>query len=102
MRRDTMHARVSTISGTADQIDAGITNFRENVVQFTKEGGGKGSLLLVDRQSGKVIAITLWESEEALQTSEEKANQLRAQATATAGATGAPTVERYEVAVFET
>lgn len=97
-----MHARVSTINGTSDQVDAGISNFRENVVPFTREDGGKGSLLLVDRQTGKVIAITLWESEEALAASEEKANQLRAQAAEQGGASQAPTVERYEVAVFET
>jgi len=53
-----MHARVSTIEGSSDQVDAGISNFRENVVPFTREGGGKGSLLLADRQAGRVIAIT--------------------------------------------
>ena len=69
---------------------------------FTREGGGKGALLLADRQAGKVIAITLWESEDAsMRASEEKANELRAQAARTGGAAEAPTVERYEVAVFE-
>jgi heme-degrading monooxygenase HmoA len=97
-----MHARVTTINGSSDQVDAGVSNFRENVVAFTREEGGKGSLLLADRQTGKVIAITLWESEEALAASEEKANQLRAQAAEQGGASQAPTVERYEVAVFET
>jgi heme-degrading monooxygenase HmoA len=97
-----MHARVSTITGTPDQADAGISNFRENVVPFTREDGGKGSLFLVDRQTGKAMAITLWESEEAMKASEEKANQLRAQAVEQGGGTQAATVERYEVAVFET
>ncbi len=83
-------------------LDAGISNFRENVVPFTRADGGKGSLLLVDRQTGKVIAITLWENEEALRASEDKANQLRAQAAEQGGASQAPTVDRYEVAVFET
>jgi heme-degrading monooxygenase HmoA len=97
-----MYARVSTLHGSADQAEAGIKNFRDNVVPFTREGGGKGSLLLVDRASGKVLAITLWESEAALQASEEAANKLRAQAADQTGATQAPSVERYEVAVFET
>jgi quinol monooxygenase YgiN len=97
-----MHARVTTINGSSDQVDAGISNFRENVVAFTQEEGGKGSLLLVDRQTGTVIAITLWENEAALAASEEKANQLRAQAVEQGRASQAPTVERYEVAVFET
>jgi heme-degrading monooxygenase HmoA len=96
-----MHARVSTITGSSDQIEAGISNFRENVVPFAKQEGGKGSVLLVDRKTGKVIAITMWESEEALRASEESANRLRAQASERAGASQPPTVERYEVAVFE-
>jgi hypothetical protein len=48
-----------------------------------------------------VIAITLWESEDALNASEEKAIELRAQAATTGGAAQAPTVEQYEVAVLE-
>lgn len=82
-------------------MDAGITNFRENVVPFTREGGGKGSILLVDREGGNAIAITLWEDEQALHASEERANAVRAQAADAMSVTGQPTVARYEVAVFE-
>jgi heme-degrading monooxygenase HmoA len=59
-------------------------------------------LLLVDRQTGNAIAITLWEDESAMRASEERANALRAQAADEMGAGAAPSVERYEVAVFET
>jgi quinol monooxygenase YgiN len=97
-----MHARVTSLDGSPDDVDTGIASFRENVVPFTKEQGGKGSMLLVDRASGKAVAITLWEDEEALQASEERANQLRAEAADDLGATQAPAVERYEVGVFET
>lgn len=97
-----MHARVTSLDGSPDDVDSGIASFRENVVPFTQEQGGKGSMLLVDRATGKAVAITLWEDEEALQASEERANQLRAEAADDLGATQAPTVERYEVAVFET
>ena len=58
--------------------------------------------MLVDRQTGSAIAITLWQDEQALRASEERANALRAQAAEQMGASGEPTVERYEVAVFET
>jgi heme-degrading monooxygenase HmoA len=95
-----MHARVTTISGSPADADAGIENFRANVVPFTRERG-KGAILLVDRQSGEAIAITLWEDEEALRASEESANALRADAAGTMGAAEAPTVGRFEVAVFE-
>lgn len=95
-----MHARVTTISGSPSEADAGIENFRANVVPFTREEG-KGAILLVDRQSGEAIAITLWQDEESMRASEESANSLRAQAADEMGAAQTPTVGRYEVAVFE-
>lgn len=95
-----MHARVTTISGSPADADAGIENFRANVVPFARERG-KGAILLIDRQSGEAVAITLWEDEQALRASEENANALRADAAGQLGAAQAPTVSRYEVAVFE-
>jgi quinol monooxygenase YgiN len=93
-----MHARVTTLSGPADNVDAGIENFRANVAPFIREEG-KGAILLVDRDKGEAIGITLWEDEEAMRASEESANALRAAVADQMGA--APTVSRYEVAVFE-
>jgi quinol monooxygenase YgiN len=97
-----MHARVTSLSGSPADVDAGVANFRENVVPFTREQGGRGAILLVDRESGRAVAITLWEDEAALSASEERANTLRAQAAEEMGASGQPSVDRYEVAVFET
>jgi len=95
-----MHARVTTISGSPGEADAGIDNFRANVVPFAQEQG-KGAILLIDRQSGEAIAITLWEDEESMRASEQSANSLRAQAADQMGAAQTPTIGRYEVAVFE-
>lgn len=95
-----MHARVTTISGSADNVDAGIENFRASVVPFVQESG-KGAILLVDREKGDAIAITLWEDEQAMRASEERANAVRASAADEMGASQGPTVARYEVAVFE-
>ena len=94
-----MHARVTTLSGSPDNAEAGIANFRDNVVPYAKSDG-KGAILLIDRESGKAVAVTLWEDEEAMRASEESANALRAEAAQQMGAQQ-PTVERYEVAVFE-
>ncbi|HEY5695203.1 MAG TPA: hypothetical protein VIR14_11950 [Gaiellaceae bacterium] len=96
-----MHARVTTLSGSPGDVDSGIANFQADVVPFAKEQG-EGAILLVDRQSGKAIAITLWSDEQALRESEEAANAVRAKAANEMGASETPTVERYEVAVFET
>ena len=95
-----MHARVTTLHGAPTDIDSGIDNFRSNVVPFAKEHGS-GAILLIDRESGDALAITLWEDEQAMQASEDSANALRAQAADEMGATAAPTVGRYEVSVFE-
>ena len=62
-----MHARVTTLSGSPDNAEAGIANFRDNVVPYAKSDG-KGAILLIDRESGKAVAVTLWEDEEAMRT----------------------------------
>ncbi len=95
-----MHARVTTVSGSPTEVDSGVENFRSNVVPFAREQG-KGAILLVDRERGEAIAITLWPDEETLRATEEGASALRADAADQMGAAAAPTVGRYEVAVFE-
>jgi hypothetical protein len=94
-----MHARVTTLNGSPSDVDAGVSNFRSNVVPFTREHG-KGAILLVDRESGEALAITLWDDEQSMRASEETANSLRSDAAREMGA-ATPTVGRYEVAVFE-
>jgi hypothetical protein len=100
--RTKMHARVTSLTGSPNDVERGIANFRENVVPFARDQGGKGAILLVDRESGSAISITLWEDERALSASEERANAVRAQAAQEIGASEQPIVSRYEVAVFET
>ena len=80
-----MHARVTTLSGSPGDLDAGIASFQAKVLPFAQEQGG-GAILLVDRQSGKAVAITLWEDEQALRASDEAANSLRAEAATQMGA----------------
>jgi hypothetical protein len=96
-----MHARVSTITGSPDQAEAGISDFKENVTPWIKENGGQGGILLIDRETGKAIAITLWNDEETMRRSEEAANEHRRRVTDEMQSTQFPTVERYEVAVFD-
>jgi quinol monooxygenase YgiN len=97
-----MHARVTTITGSPEQAEQGIASFRDNTLPAIKEAGGRGGVLLIDRESGNAMAITLWEDEAAMRASEERANELRRAASEELGATGTPGVERFEVAVFET
>jgi class 3 adenylate cyclase len=96
-----MHARVSTLFGSPDQVEAGISDFRENVAPWIKEHGGRGGILLIDRETGKAMAVTLWADEENMRQSEEAANEHRRRVSDEMESGQAPTVERYEVAVFD-
>jgi heme-degrading monooxygenase HmoA len=92
-------ARVSTYTGASDEIDEAIRQFRENVLPSVEQlDGFKGAYFLVDRQNGKSLTVALWESEEAMRTSEEAANSLRSEVADALG-TQMVGVERYEVAV---
>lgn len=97
-----MHARVSTIEAPPERVDEGIDRVINGVLPSLREMPGfDGVLSLVDRTTGRSLTITLWDSEEALQTSEERANQLRSQAAGDLGATAQPQVGRYEVVIAE-
>jgi hypothetical protein len=96
-----MHARVTTASGGTGQVDDGIATFRDNVVPAIREMGGQGAILLVNREKGTALSITLWGDEASMASSEERGNELRAQAAETIASTEEPQVDRYEVAVFE-
>jgi heme-degrading monooxygenase HmoA len=92
-------ARVSTYTGTSDELDEAIRQVRENTLpKLMQLDGYKGAYFLVDRQNGKSLSVTLWESEEAMSTSEEAANSLRSEVADALG-TQMVGVERYEVAI---
>ena len=96
-----MFARMSILEGSPDQIDESLRQAREVVLPGAKQiDGFKGMIALSDRQSGKNIGITFWESEEAMRASEEAASRLR-QESAEASGDAIAGVERYEVGLFE-
>jgi heme-degrading monooxygenase HmoA len=96
-----VHARVSIFEGSPDQIDEMLRQAREQVLPSARQMDGfKGLIALGDRQSGKSLGITFWESEEALRASEEAANRMRGE-TAEASGEEIAGVERYEVGLFE-
>jgi len=92
-----MHARVTTLDmepANVDQVRDRLES--EDVPEFQKLDGFKGMTLLTDRQSGKTVAITFWESEDALRGSGEAVKDARRRA-AEGGGGGEPQVERFEV-----
>ncbi len=96
-----MYARVTTLEGPPDKIDDGTRHIQEQTLpQLQQMDGFEGFVALVDRQSGKQLAVALWESEEALRATEDAVSSQRSGVAEAAGATVAG-LERYEVAVFE-
>jgi heme-degrading monooxygenase HmoA len=96
-----VYARISTLEGSPEHIDEGLRHVRENVLpQIQQQEGFQGMVALADRQSGKTLGITFWESEEALKASEEAADRLREDSAEAMSDTIAG-VERYEVGLFE-
>lgn len=96
-----MFARASTLEGPPDQLDEGLRYVREQVLPLLQQQDGfKGFIAFGDRQSGKLIGVSLWESEQAMRASEEVGDRTRGESAEAVGATVAG-VERYEVGLFE-
>jgi heme-degrading monooxygenase HmoA len=95
-----MHARVSTLQCDPAQIDEMAANLEESdLPEIRQNNGFKGFTLVVDRKSGKCVAISYWSSPEAMAASEEKVKAVRERAAQTGGATAPPEVEHFEVAI---
>ena len=96
-----MHARVSTIQGSPGKVDDVTRQTQEQTLpQLQKMEGFKGFVALGDRQSGKMLGVSFWESEEALRATEGAASSVRSEAAETADGIVAG-VEEYEVLVNE-
>jgi heme-degrading monooxygenase HmoA len=93
-----MHARVGTGPVRPDQIDDAIRIVRESIYPVSKEQPGfRGAYFLVDRAAGRIISISLWETEADLRAG-ETGGYLREQEPKMAPLLGTPhLVERWEV-----
>ena len=91
-----MFARVGTWQGSAEELERWIVRGREQVKPAIRQDPGLTAVYwLVDREAGKGMIVTLWESREAMAASEQaRAARQGAMSTAT-GAT--VTTDRYEV-----
>ena len=92
-----MHARVSFYQLAEDgDCDAAVKSFEEAIPAFEQLDGNQGLKLLIDRRNRKAIAITLWDSRDALRFSSHQASWLRKQVAGNAGLT-IENVEYYEL-----
>ena len=72
-----MYARVATFESDPSTVDEAIRMVREEVQGETPEGlEGARMLMLVDRESGKGLGITLFDSEDAMRRGDEALNAM--------------------------
>jgi heme-degrading monooxygenase HmoA len=94
-----VYARTTNIQAQPSRIDAGIAHVRDVVMPaLAAMDGFVGLSLLVDRESGRCIAASAWESDEAQQASAEQAGPLRDRAAEMFG--GNATAEAWEIGVL--
>src|ERR671919_1506316 len=97
-----MYARITTIHSPRERMNKGIEEVRKDVLPLMREVEGfRGLVGLVDRRSNMGLTISLWDSEDAMQESEDVGDQLRAKAAAAMKAETEPMVNRYEVVLYE-
>jgi heme-degrading monooxygenase HmoA len=89
-----MFARVATYSGDTDALKRGFEAARTELQQIE---GFSNAYFCIDREGGRALTMTLWESQAALDASADQAHQLRSRATEPAGAT-TDSVLQFEVA----
>ena len=90
-----MYARVATFE--MDNVDDLVDDVRRDVEENKRPPGledAKGVMFLVDRDKGKTIGITFYDSEDALKKGDEVLNQM-----SPGGSTRRTSVEFYEVPI---
>ncbi len=96
-----MYARVTTFPGLPpERIKATLEEFKErHLPRFEQQPGYRGVWAGVDYTGGRAIAVTYWESAEALHASDPLADEIRAAAVTRAGVdrNRPPVTDRYEV-----
>jgi quinol monooxygenase YgiN len=94
-----MFARSTTMRVTPRAVDELIGIVRDEIMpMITQQDGCVGLSLMVDRDTGRCIATSAWETEEAMQASAERVRESRQRAAERLGTT--PEVQEWEIAVL--
>ncbi|HKP21146.1 MAG TPA: hypothetical protein VJT68_06490 [Thermoleophilaceae bacterium] len=90
-----MYARIATFESDPSTVDDAIKMVREEVAGDTPEGlEGAKMLMLINRETGKGLGVTLFDSEEAMRRGDEALNSM-----SPGGTERRTSVEFYEVPV---
>ena len=96
-----MYARIVTAQVSPEKVTEGIKIWQDSVVPAVKaQKGFKSGRLMVNRKTGKIVTVGLWETEADMEATGEGSAFLQEQlAKFTTLFTAPPVVEHYEVAV---
>jgi heme-degrading monooxygenase HmoA len=95
-----MHARSTTVVADPSSLDRAVALLRDDLMpEITSIEGCVGLSGLIDRDSGRCIATTAWESAEAMQASEGHVAPLRNRLIQALGG-GEPLVQVWEIPVM--
>ena len=95
----TVYARSTTIQAQPEFIDAGIAHLRDQAMPALQAiDGFIGLSLLVDRQSGRCIGTSAWESEDVMRANAERVRPIRDRAVQMFG--GPATIDEWAIEVL--
>jgi len=95
-----MYARTTTIMADPTRMDDGIADVRDNVMPSVSDMDGcVGLSMLCDRDSGRCIVTTAWETEEMMAATRDRVMRMRDRATEQFGARNSE-VQEWEIAVM--
>jgi heme-degrading monooxygenase HmoA len=96
-----MFARFGWTETDVASIDGTIAAYEATIVpQVSQVDGFRGTFACVDRSSGRVLVVTLWRDEDAMTAHEQRTAQRFISQAVDATGVAVPTVERYEVVLW--
>ena len=94
-----MYARSTTVRGNPQSLDDAIAYLRDEALPAVQQMDGCiGMSMMCDRDSGRCIATTAWDSEEAMHNSESGMHDMRQRYAQLLG--GTPEVQEWEIALL--
>ena len=94
-----MYARSTTVRGDPQKLDEAIAYLRDEAMPAAQEMEGCiGLSMMCDRDSGRCIATTAWQTEEAMHNSEGRIYEMRRRFADMMG--GEPEVQEWEIAIL--
>jgi len=93
-----VYARSTTFQARPESIDSGIAVIHDEVMPALQDMGCVGVSLLVDRDSGRCIATSAWQTEETMRASADQVRRLRDRAAAAFG--GSTTIDEWRIAAM--